>query len=269
VSAPLRRVTPTAVVVALAVALTACSGSSSPRATKPLATSPSTVASSTTTTRPTTTTPTPRSTVTPTTRAPRARVTTPPATTPSAPFTGTVAAVSAAELGATYHAGCPVGPVSLRMLHLSYWGFDDRAHVGAMVVSAAVVQPVIGVFATLFRGHFPIRRMVPVSAYGGSDDASMAADNTSAFNCRTVAGSSNWSEHAYGEAIDVNTVENPYLVAGTVEPPAGRAYLDRSRLGPGMAGPGTIVNNAFASIGWPWGGRFHSPDYQHFSKSGR
>jgi D-alanyl-D-alanine carboxypeptidase len=154
------------------------------------------------------------------------------------------------------------------MLHVSYWGFDNRPHVGTMVVNVAVVSPVLTVFARLFRDHFPIRRMVPVDAYGGSDDASMAADNTSAFNCRTVAGSTRWSEHAYGEAIDVNTVENPYLVNGTVEPPTGHAYLDRSHLGPGMAGPGTVVNDAFAAIGWPWGGRFHSPDYQHFSKSG-
>jgi D-alanyl-D-alanine carboxypeptidase len=180
-----------------------------------------------------------------------------------------VTTATAGDLGATYHGGCPVGPASLRMLHMSYWGFDNAAHVGAMVVNVAVAQPVLTVFATLFRAHFPIRRMVTVDGYGGSDDASMAADNTSAFNCRTVANSTNWSEHAYGEAIDVNTVENPYLVDGTVEPPAGRAYLDRNPLGPGMAGPGSLVNNAFASIGWPWGGRFHSPDYQHFSKSGR
>ena len=53
--------------------------------------------------------------------------------------------------------------------------------------------------------------MRPVSAYGGSDDRSMAAGNTSAFNGRyaVAAGPKRWSVHAYGEAVDVNTVENP------------------------------------------------------------
>jgi hypothetical protein len=120
----------------------------------------------------------------------------------------------------------------------------------------------------LFRARFPIRQMRPVSDFGGSDDASMAADNTSGFNCRYVADTTNWSVHAYGEAIDVNTLENPYLVDGRVEPPAASSYLDRSNLRRGMAAPGTEVNDAFAAIGWYWGGRFHSPDYQHFSKTG-
>jgi D-alanyl-D-alanine carboxypeptidase len=247
-------VVPTAVALALAVA--ACGGSSTPRA--------ATTTARATTSRPDATTSSMATTTT--TRAP----TPPPQTAAREPFSGTVATVTAADLASTYRAGCPVGPASLRMLHMSYWGFDDRAHVGAMVVNAAVTQSVLTVFATLFRAHFPIRRMVPVAAYGGNDQASMAADNTSGFNCRYVQYTNppQWSVHAYGEAIDVNTVENPYVVAGTVQPPAGRAFLDRSRLGPGMAGPGTVLNDAFASIGWSWGGRFRSPDYQHFSKTG-
>ena len=156
------------------------------------------------------------------------------------------------------------------MLHLSYWGFDNRPHVGTMVVSVAVAPAIVTVFAALFRSHFPIRRMLTVDNYGSDDRASMAADNTSGFNCRFVAGSSppRWSAHAYGEAIDVNTVENPYVSGSLVSPPAGRAYLDRSDLQPGMATPTSALNQAFASIGWYWGGRWASPDYQHFSKNG-
>jgi hypothetical protein len=178
--------------------------------------------------------------------------------------------VTAAELGSSYHAGCPVAPSALRMLHLSYWGFDNQPHVGTMVVNAAVAHPIVTVFASLFNAHFPVRRMVTVDQYDGDDHASMAADNTSAFNCRYVAGSSppRWSAHAYGEAIDVNTVENPYVSGSLVSPPAGRAYLDRSNLRPGMAAPNSPLNRAFASIGWYWGGRWASPDYQHFSKHG-
>jgi hypothetical protein len=184
------------------------------------------------------------------------------------PFSSAIGPVTTAQLGATYRAGCPVGAASLRLLHLGYVGFDGAPHVGTMVVNAAVAQSVVDAFAQLFRARFPIRQMHPVADFGGSDDASMAADNTSGFNCRYVAGTTSWSVHAYGEAIDVNTVENPYLVDGRVEPPAAASYLDRSNLRPGMAGTGTALNDAFAAIGWYWGGHFHSPDYQHFSKTG-
>jgi hypothetical protein len=113
--------------------------------------------------------------------------------------------------------------------------------------------------------------MEPVSAFGGSDDRSMAADNTSAFNCRyaVAPGPKRWSVHAYGEAIDVNTVENPYLEGGHVLPPAGRAFTDRGRYRRGMAVAGGVLVRAFASVGWLWGGRWTaSPDWQHFSKTG-
>jgi len=178
--------------------------------------------------------------------------------------------VTAARLGSSYRAGCPVGPAALRLLRVSHWGFDNRPHVGEIVVSAAVAQPIVSVFAALYRDRFPVRRLQTVDAFGSDDRASMAADNTSGFNCRTVAGSSppRWSAHAYGEAIDINTIENPYVSGSYVSPPAGAAYLDRSNRRPGMAGPGTAVNAAFASIGWYWGGRWASPDYQHFSKNG-
>jgi hypothetical protein len=113
--------------------------------------------------------------------------------------------------------------------------------------------------------------MQPVSRYGGSDDRSMAADNTSAFNCRyaVAPGPKRWSVHAYGEAIDVNTVENPYLEGGRVLPPAGKPFTDRHRARPGMAVPGGTLVRAFASVGWLWGGRWTaSPDWQHFSRTG-
>ena len=121
------------------------------------------------------------------------------------------------------------------------------------------------------RALLAIRRMRPVDAYGGSDERSLAADNTAAFNCRfaVAPGPKRWSVHAYGLAVDVNPVENPYLVAGRAHPRAGRAYLDRSRFRPGMAVRGGLLVDAFASVGWLWGGRWAgSPDYQHFSATG-
>ncbi len=171
------------------------------------------------------------------------------------------------DLRHSYRAGCPVGPAELRTIHVSHWGFDGRAHTGSIVVARRVARDVVEVFRTLWSERFPIRRLQPVSAYRGSDDASMAADNTSGFNCRFVGVTSRWSLHAYGEAIDVNTVENPYIRGSTVSPPAGRAYLDRSRYRKGMAVPDGVLVRAFASVGWKWGAGYG--DYQHFSTTGR
>jgi hypothetical protein len=139
-----------------------------------------------------------------------------------------------------------------------------------MVVNASVVPDVIKIFSTLYSEHFPIHQMQPEDAYNGADPASMAADNTSGFNCRyaVAPGPPQWSVHAFGEAIDVNTVENPYTEGGTVMPAAGAAFLDRADVRPGMAVAGGQLVQAFASVGWQWGGRWTSPDYQHFSKTG-
>jgi hypothetical protein len=188
---------------------------------------------------------------------------------PAPPFSATVMPVRWSELRFSYRAGCPVGPRDLRTVRLGYWGFDGRAHVGRLVVNRRVTGEVVTVFRRLYAARFPIRRMTPVSAYRGSDDASMAADNTSAFNCRFVGGTKRWSMHAYGEAIDLNPVENPYVQGGRVSPPAGRRYLSRTYR-PGMAVEGGVAVEAFDAVGWKWGGRWTgSRDYQHFSTTGR
>jgi hypothetical protein len=195
----------------------------------------------------------------------------PTAGAPSERFSASVSAVRWADLRYSHRAGCPVRPAQLRLVRLSHWGFDGRTHSGSLVVHRRVTADVIAVFRRLHRARFPIRRMLPVSAFRGSDDASMAADNTSGYNCRAAVGSAtgSWSMHAYGLAIDVNPVENPYLLGGRARPPAGRAYLDRRRVRPGMAVEGGVLVRAFESVGWGWGGRWGSPDYQHFSTSGR
>jgi hypothetical protein len=188
---------------------------------------------------------------------------------PSTPrFVGTISKVTAAELRYSYRPGCPVGPSELRRLEVSYWDFADRRRVGSIVLRATEARDVLSVFRKLYVARFPIRRLRLVEVYKGSDDASMAADNTSGFNCRYVSGTRRWSQHAYGLAIDINPVENPYVHGSRVEPPAGRGYLDRSRAKSGMVVPGEVVIRAFAAIGWSWGGRWSTPDYQHFSATG-
>ena len=238
----------------LLVVLGACSGSPTAPRTEPAPTN----RPAPTTAGPTTTTPAPA-----TTGAPATTSTVPP-------FASAAVRVTAADLPSSWRSGCPVGPEDLRKLHLSYWGFDDQAHTGALVVHATVSDAVTDVFRRLYDRRFPIRRMEPIDVYGGSDEASTAADNTSGFNCRhaVASGPPQWSAHAYGRAIDVNPVENPYILNGQVLPPAGAAYRDRSNVRPGMAVRGGELVAAFASAGWSWGGAWANPDYQHFSATG-
>ena len=187
------------------------------------------------------------------------------------PFAHSVSPVRRAQLPHSWRPGCPVAPSALRRVRLSYWGFDGQVRTGALVVNESAVEDVVVVFRRLYRARFPIRRMRPIDAYGGDDERSLAADNTAAFNCRYAVGPGprRWSTHAYGLAIDVNPVENPYLEGGRVHPRAGRAYLDRSRFRPGMAVRGRVLVRAFTAVGWQWGGRWRgTPDYQHFSATG-
>ena len=186
------------------------------------------------------------------------------------PFTSSVSRVTRAQLPHSWHAGCPVAPAQLRRVRLAYLGFDRRSHTGSVVVNADAVGAIVRVFARLYAARFPIRRLRPIDAYGGNDERSLAADNTAGFNCRYVIGPGprRWSAHAYGEAIDVNPVENPYLEGGRVHPRAGAAYLNRSNVRPGMAVRGGVLVRAFAAVGWKWGGRWTPPDYQHFSATG-
>ena len=189
-------------------------------------------------------------------------------------FRGTIAAIGP-ELrdrmtGVSWRPGCPVPLRDLRLLTLSHWGLDGRVRTGRLVVHEDVARPLLSVFRRLYATRFPIRRMRLVDDYGGSDFRSIEADNTSAFNCRPATGSNRWSEHAYGRAIDVNPIENPYVSAGRVSHAASRPYVDRVRRRPGMAYAGGVLVESFRSIGWGWGGRWTGvKDYQHFSASGR
>ncbi len=185
----------------------------------------------------------------------------------AAGFHGSIQPVS--KLGPSWHPGCPVSVSQLWVLTVSHWGFDGRVHSGRLVVNADAATPLLTVFRRLYALRFPIRRMVPVDAYGADDYRSIEADNTSAFNCRRATASTHWSEHAYGEAVDLDPLENPYVDSGRTSHPRSVPYLDRSRLRPGMVPPAVIA--AFRSIGWGWGGDWTGSvrDYQHFLRSGR
>ncbi|MEJ5943706.1 M15 family metallopeptidase [Pseudokineococcus basanitobsidens] len=174
-----------------------------------------------------------------------------------------VRGVTRDELGASWHPGCPVAPADLRQITVRYVGGNGRAYDGVVVMHKKYVGVTQRVFQRLYAARFPVERVVPVSQYGGDDEASMRANNTSGFNCRP-------GRHDDGAAIDINPLVNPYVKGTVVQPSTARRYVDRSQSVRGMITPGDVVVRAFAAEGWRWGGSWKTlKDYQHFSDDGR
>ncbi len=167
--------------------------------------------------------------------------------------------------------GCPVSLGSLRMIRARHWNMRGQVRIGRLVVHRDVAPDVVSAVKALYTAKFPIRYMVPIERFGGSDFRSIEADNTSAFNCRYVDGTRRWSNHAYGRAIDINPIENPYVTrAGRTSHTASVPYLDRTKPRPGMLFDASPAVAAFDAIGWGWGGRWSGvKDYQHVSETGR
>ncbi|SEG76814.1 D-alanyl-D-alanine carboxypeptidase [Thermomonospora echinospora] len=199
-----------------------------------------------------------------------------PATSPPSPsgpprFTADIKKVSRPDLKYSWREGCPVPVSGLRAIDMNHWGMDGKVHNGRLIVNASAAEELTGVFHKLFDRKYPIARMEPVDKYRGSDFDSIEANNTSAFNCRQATGSGSWSQHAYGLAVDINPCENPYVSAdGTISHKDCVKYKDRSLDVPGLIHRGDKTVQAFADIGWGWGGNWTGvKDYQHFSSNGR
>jgi hypothetical protein len=176
-------------------------------------------------------------------------------------------ALQAEMTGASWHPDprCPAWS-DLALIRMNHWGFDGALHDGELVVAAAVAEDVVSAFERIFAARFPIERMERIDAYGGDDERSMAANNTSGFNFRSIAGLDTLSLHSFGTAIDINPAQNPYIGRERISPAASKAYLDRNDVRPGMlVRPGAVIE-AFEAIGWEWGGDW-SPrqDYHHFA----
>jgi hypothetical protein len=182
-----------------------------------------------------------------------------------------------AELRAGYwHAGCPVPLSHLRVLAVTAWGFDGRPHTGRLVVNESAVAPLTTVFRRLYALRFPIRHMQIDDYYGPKAARPPDGDVTESFECRQAVpspctggtGTGSWSEHAFGEAVDLNPVENPYVGCGRTRDASARSYLDRSRVRKGMVTPAVVA--AFRFVGWGWGGDWSgsTKDYMHFSATG-
>lgn len=172
--------------------------------------------------------------------------------------------------GSSWHATLPggfVGPAfeALRLVTVTHWDFAHQVRQGELVVAEAVAEFVLRTFEAIFVAEFPIAQIRLIDDYAGDDERSMADNNSSAFNCRLIAGTTRPSRHALGLAIDINPVQNPYVVKGVVYPEAAQSYVDRSQVRPGMLFEGDTVVSAFTRAGWVWGGAWHEPkDYHHF-----
>jgi hypothetical protein len=183
----------------------------------------------------------------------------------------------ASILDGSWHSGCPVHHRDLRLLEVTTWDWNGRPTTGQLVVHEDAAAPLATVFRKLYRLKFPIRHMKLGHMYGPKRAYPKDGDVTGSFRCRQsvpspcVGGSASgrWSNHAYGLAIDVNPVENPYMGCGAVRDRRSRPYVNRSRLRKGMVTPAVV--RAFASIGWGWGGSWSgaTKDWMHFSHNGR
>ncbi|MCI0633658.1 MAG: M15 family metallopeptidase [Actinobacteria bacterium] len=187
-------------------------------------------------------------------------------------------ALAAEMRGTTWKPGCPVPLDDMRVLHFNFWGLNGAIKRGPMVVNASVADDVLWVFHQLFEARFPLKRVGLTREFVPSKFEPIISSTrsvTASFNCRPVitplGPGDDFSQHAYGLAVDVNPVQNPFVTAdGFVRNTEARPYVDRSKDLPGMIHAGDVVVRSFAAIGWEWGGFWSGgKDYMHFSLLGR
>ena len=186
-------------------------------------------------------------------------------------FKATISAFDGEPLArSTWHGGCPVTSSELRYITVTFWGFDERPHLGEMVLHQDVALDVVKVFQTMYEARFPIEEMRIIEPWELDAPPTGDGNNSASFVCRAVTGGSRFSQHAYGLAIDVNPFHNPYHKNDVVLPELATSYLDRDQRLDGMLFADSVPVIAFAEIGWGWGGQWQSlKDYQHFSLNNR
>lgn len=178
-------------------------------------------------------------------------------------------------VGRSWHPGCPVPIDDLRHVRVSYWNFVGEVRTGPLIVNEMVAHDILWVFRQLFRARFPIQHIILPPRWRPPRPQDYWSKNrsspTAAFNCRPATGSTSLSHHSYGWAIDINALQNPYVLNdGTVLRHIAKPYRDRSLHRKGMIHDGDIVVRSFAQIGWVWGGHWRTlKDYMHFSLTGR
>ena len=187
----------------------------------------------------------------------------------------TKAQAHAIQRSGEWHPGCPVSPGQLRLVTVQYYGFDHTTHAGQIVVNRAVAASVFRAFGKLYAMGFPIRKMsfdavyTPHPNWDGDLTASFECRNAGASPCTGKVTTTHWSMHAYGEAIDINPRENPYVGCGMTRDKTALSYLNRKNVRPGMFTP-AVYRKTFATVGWGWGGLWtgSTKDYMHVSVNG-
>ena len=169
----------------------------------------------------------------------------------------------------SWTAECPVEVDELAYLTVSHYGFDGRFHTGEIMVNATVAEDVLSVFRRLHSARFPIEQMRVIRLDEVDDPPTGDWNETTSFVCRPAVGSSGWSQHAFGLAVDINPFHNPYQKADLVIPELASVYTDRADVRVGMILSDDVVTAAFADIGFAWGGNWNTlKDWMHFSQSG-
>ncbi len=175
----------------------------------------------------------------------------------------------------SYKTYCNVPREDLCYIKMLHRGFDTEIHVGEMIVNKAIESDVIEIFTELFKNDYQIEKMVLIDEYGADDNLSIDANNTSAFNYRLVTGGSSVSLHAWGVAIDINPIQNPYIWSDGAggwlwEDRDADLYLDRDAIDAKerhMINHDDLCYQLFTEHGFTWGGDWQNPiDYQHFEK---
>jgi hypothetical protein len=129
----------------------------------------------------------------------------------------------------------PLACERLARVRFAYVDFDGKQRQdGEMIVMDALAPHVQRLMTQLLAAKFPLHSALPMSRYAGDDAASMADNNSSAFNGRPITGGGGWSKHAYGAAIDINPLQNPYI---------GRTANGAPSVQPSAAASGRVSKN--------------------------
>lgn len=159
-----------------------------------------------------------------------------------------------------------IGFDDLRYLTVYHYDFEGQIKKGELVCNQAIAHDLLLVFRALFSRGYPINSIRLVDDFDADDEASMEANNTSCFNYRNVPGTYVLSQHAFGLAIDINPLQNPYIRNSRVHPATATEYIDRTKDFPHKIDKNDFCREVFLSFGFQWGGDWRNKDYQHFVK---
>ena len=173
--------------------------------------------------------------------------------------------------GKSFKANCTTSREDLRYLRVLHYNKEREVQEGELICHKDIADDLLVIFQELYKAAYPIERMVLIDEYDADDEASMRANNTSAFNFRPASGMSRLSSHSTGMAIDINPLYNPLVKERggrtMFYPSNAEAYIDRSKYFPYKIEKGDMCVRLFKKHGFSWGGDWKSSkDYQHFEK---